>query len=98
MYICSMKKLIVFLLFTPFVSFSQTVTVPNVKTEVLKVVSTVVKNQIFVTDSNEDVLDEEYMERLFKGEEDKTIYTNTSEMTDQELFNYKLSLKKDPKK
>ncbi len=93
-----MKNLIVFLLFTPFVSFSQTVTVPNVKTEVLKVVSTVVKNQIFVTDDTEDVLDEEYMERPFKGEEDKTIYNNTSEMTDQELFNYKLSIKKDPKK
>ncbi len=93
-----MKKLIIFLLFTPFVSFSQTVTVSNVKTEVLKVVPTVVKNQIFVTDSSEDVLDEEYMERPFRGEEDKTIYDKTSGMTDQELFNYKLSIKKDPKK
>jgi hypothetical protein len=97
MYICDMKKLTIILFFFPFVAFSQTVTISNVKSEVTKVVSTVVKSQI-VTNNSEDVLDEEYIERPFRGEEDKTIYTNTSEMTDQELFNHKLNNKKDPKR
>lgn len=92
-----MKKIITLLFFLPFVSYSQSVVTNTVVNTVKTNVVSIVKQAIVVSDTSDEELDEEYIERPFKGEEDKTIYNKNSGLTEQEIYNLNLR-NRNPKK
>jgi hypothetical protein len=85
-----MKKIItIALFFLPLFGFSQTVS--KVDTLVTKVKTVV--NKVVVVNTDENELDEEYIERPFQGKEETLKVTPFIGLTDHEIYNLKLKQK-----